>query len=41
MLKSTLLAGALGLVFVSQSLAMDEKHTCDEGSMMKMETDTP
>jgi hypothetical protein len=39
MLKSALLAAALGLAFIQPVLADDAKYTCDDASMMKMETD--
>ena len=40
MLKSAFVAAMLGLAFITQpAFSMDEKYTCDEASMTKMETD--
>ena len=40
MLKTAFVAAMLGLAFVAQpAFSMDEKYTCDEASMTKMETD--
>ena len=40
MFKSALVAGLFGIAFIVQpAFAMDEKYTCDDASMMKMESD--
>ena len=40
MSKTVIVAGFFGIALLVQpAFAMDEKYTCDEASMMKMETD--
>jgi hypothetical protein len=40
MLKSAFVGGLFAVAFIAQpAFAMDEKYTCDEASMMKMESD--